>query len=82
MPGMSEDIIGGRLKFHMPFWKSITHSTYILQCIAGAKIPFEKLPPRQLRPPHELHMSEDQKGFVDREINKHLFQKAGQAIFS
>ena len=67
-----QHVLGGRLKHHMPFWKSITHSKFILQCIAGAQIPFDNYPPLQSKPPHALHTSEDQKCFVDKEIVKLL----------
>ena len=63
---------GGRSKFHLDFWKSITHRKYILQCIRGAQIPFDSHPPYQNKPPPELHMSDDQNIFVDREIAKLL----------
>ena len=72
MTTSTSEHIGGRLSEHFAFWKSITHNNYILECISGAVIPFDRKPPVQHRPCPELIMNTKQMQFVDNVLLKLL----------
>ena len=70
MSHVGNSIIGGHLKYHYEFWLSLTNDPYVLDCIRGAHILFIGPVPPQQNIRREYHMSEEQKLFVDRELEK------------
>ena len=64
--------IGGKIKHHWKFWHSITRDPEVLSYVRGAKLPFETLPPKQLKRPHPIRMSNSELKFVDSELKKLL----------
>ena len=68
---MGEQLVGGRLKNYLPFWKTLTSDNYILQLVAGAKLEFN-CPVRQNVPRPQIRCSHEDKYKIDLEVNKYL----------
>ena len=63
--------IGGKIKHHYKFWRSITRDPVVLQLVHGAHLPFiDNSPPSQRSKPREFKMSQAETLFVDRELDK------------
>ena len=64
-------MIGGQVRNHLEFWKTITSDKYILSLIKGVKVPFihGKLPRQKFVPP-ELKMSSEEMKFVDVHLSQ------------
>ena len=64
---------GGRVRHFIPFWKSFCHDREVLQILKGVQVEFEdNKRPKQRIFPHELKMSEEERTFVDTEIQNLL----------
>ena len=65
---------GGRVRHHLPFWKTICKDKYVLDIIDGVSVQFDTQLPTQLTLPRELKMNSTEQEFVDEEIS-HLLQE-------
>ena len=65
--------IGGKVRHHLPFWRSICKDKYVLGLLKGIHVPFIHGPPSQKFLPHELKMTDDEKLFVAKEL-QHLLE--------
>ena len=64
---------GGRVRHFIPFWKSFCRDREVLQISKGVQVKFENNKrPKQRFFPHELKMSEEERAFVDTEIENLL----------
>ena len=60
---------GSRTRNFLPFWRSICSDRYVLGLLKGVKIPFiDDKWPKQHKIPCELHMSNEEKAFVDTHL--------------
>ena len=64
---MSYQLVGGRLKNYLHFWKKLTSDTIILSNVAGLKIDFVKFP-LQNSILNQIHCSLTEKSLIDFEI--------------
>ena len=65
---------GGRVRHFIPFWKSFCRDREVLSILNGVKVEFENNEcPIQKFLPHEFKMSEEERKFVDKEID-HLLK--------
>ena len=68
--------IGGKVRKHLAFWRSITRDPYILDIVQGVKVPFiNNKPPIQKHLPSELRMSPKEMAFVDEHIQQLIAQE-------
>ena len=65
------DLIGGRLKYYLSFWKTLTSDHYILQLVPGSNIEFN-CPIKLYKPYHPIKRSQEDKQKMDIEIDKYL----------
>ena len=68
---VSEDIVGGRLKFFLDQWKNLTSDRNILEIISGAKIEFD-CHVEQNYPRKPINCSNEDRINIDAEIRKYL----------
>ena len=66
-------LIGGKVLHFLPFWHTICKDKYVLNLLKGIHVPFECGPPTQRHIPHELKMTDEEKAFVDQEV-QHLLE--------
>ena len=71
MSDVSDDKVGGRLKWFLPFWKTLTHDSSILQIVSGARIEFVR-PICQDVPRPPIRCSITDKSKIDSELSKYL----------
>ena len=65
--------LGGRLRHHLPFWRTITTDPFVLSLVAGATFDFNcEVPPNN--PVPEIHMNKDEQAFVDKKLLKLIKQ--------
>lgn len=68
---VSCELVGGRLKNYLSFWKTITSDKSILDIISGANIEFER-PVQQLYPCKQIQCSNASRLEIQKEIDKYL----------
>ena len=68
---VSENLVGGRLRFFLPFWKKLTSDENIIQIISGAKLEFKRCV-RQKYPCKPINISTDFKCKIEQELQKYL----------
>lgn len=71
MDNVSNNIVGGRLKFFVPFWQSITSDSFILNCIKGVQIEFQSSF-QQTRIPNQIKCSALEKEKIDCIIDRFI----------
>ena len=73
---MTDIPFGGRLRFFLPFWHTISHDKYAFDILKGFKLQFEEgPPPEQKSLPFELKMNDEECRFMDKEIEHLLHNK-------
>ena len=63
-----DHLLGGRVRHHLPFWKTFTQDKFVLDCVRGIRLEFSTSPPIQHRLPFQIRMSESEMQFVDKKI--------------
>lgn len=76
-------LVGGRLKYYLHFWESITSDPWILNSVSGYSLPFKEIPNPYLNPPP--HILGEDKSIIENEIlsllDKNAIEEASTQYF-
>ena len=66
------ELVGGRLHKYFSFWTHVTQNKFVLQCIAGMKIPLISDVPLQVKIPTPYKMNRQESDFIEKELQSML----------